>query len=104
VPVTDNADLPHLENALLWPLGDFREWARNAMRVIREIRSSDPSSGDLAWRALAADKPDAAEISPSTLLEKLGEQIAADLLKRKEVADGGYISNPFKRVSLRFAR
>lgn len=83
VPTADNAALPHLKGVLLWPLDNFREWARNAMTVMREIRSSYPGSGDLAWRALAAEKLDAAFISPSKLLEKLKEQIAADLLKKK---------------------
>jgi hypothetical protein len=40
----------------VWRIDEFREWAKTALRVIREIRREFPGTGDLAWRAIAAEK------------------------------------------------
>ena len=41
---------PHLDNVSLWPLEDFRTWAKNALSVIRDVRKTFVESGDLDWR------------------------------------------------------
>jgi hypothetical protein len=44
---------PHLDDVSLWPLEDFRSWAKNALSVIREVRKTFVESGDLDWRVNA---------------------------------------------------
>lgn len=83
VQVADDAALPHLKEVLVWNIEDFRNWARNAITVVRELRKEYPNSGDLAWRALAAERLTAACITPESLYEMLKYQVASDVLKRK---------------------
>jgi hypothetical protein len=44
---------PHLSTVALWRLDDFRKWAINALRLIRELRRTLGDDCDLAWRAQA---------------------------------------------------
>ncbi len=83
VKVADNEALPHLKGVLVWNLEEFRKWARNAITLIREIRKDYPNSGDLFWRANAAEKLTQAGITPDGILVMLKGQDAADILKRK---------------------
>lgn len=48
--------LPHLKNVYVWKLEAFRNWSQMALRTIRELRRDFPGTGDLAWRAIAAEK------------------------------------------------
>lgn len=82
VTIADDAALPHLKEVLVWGLNDFREWASNAMAVIREIRSEYPYSGDLVWRATAAEKLANAGITPRALLSMLKGRVASEVLKK----------------------
>jgi hypothetical protein len=56
VAKVDHDALPHLKDVYVWQIDEFREWAKTALRVIREIRREFPGTGDLAWRAIAAEK------------------------------------------------
>ena len=46
----------HLKPVSVWKLDRFREWANMALRVVRELRRQFPGPGDLAWRAIAAER------------------------------------------------
>jgi hypothetical protein len=74
-PVTKvkSGAVPHVKTLLVWPLKEFREWAINALRTIREIRKSFPGPGDIAWRAVALDAYATASIDPARLEAKLRE-------------------------------
>jgi hypothetical protein len=48
--------MTHLKDVYVWKLDEFRAWANTALRIIRELRRDFPGSGDLAWRAVAAEK------------------------------------------------
>src|SRR5271166_2340133 len=32
--------MPHLDSVLVWPLSDFRDWAKEALGALRELRRS----------------------------------------------------------------
>jgi hypothetical protein len=66
----DPEALPHLGGVVYWPLDDFRNWARVALAAIRDLRREFPGSGDLAWRALAAERYRRDRLDPRGL-EKL---------------------------------
>jgi hypothetical protein len=82
VRVADKAALPHLAEVLVWNLEDFRSWMNNALGVLREIRKDYPNAGDLAWRAMAAERLGAAAMTPRALLEMLETRVGATVLKR----------------------
>ena len=82
VIVADEAALPHLKNVLVWNLAEFRSWALNAISVVREIRKQYPNSGDLVWRATAAEKLAEAHVTPRELLLMLQSRIGSDVLKK----------------------
>ena len=83
VMVADEAALPHLKDVLVWNLVEFRSWAHNAISVVREIRKQYPNSGDLVWRATAAEKLAEAHVTPRELLLMLQGRIGSDVLKRR---------------------
>lgn len=84
VLVADDAALPHLKDVLVWNLDEFRKWAHNAITVVRELRKEYPNSGDLAWRALAAEKLSAACVTPESLLAMLKDRVGSEVLKRQQ--------------------
>ena len=45
----------HLDGVGLWPLDQFRDWAAEAISIIRELRRTFVEPGDLTWRATAAE-------------------------------------------------
>lgn len=71
----------HSSDILLWPLDEFRKWAEEAIQTIRELRKQYPNSGDLAWHAWAAEKIEAAHITPVALERLLKRRIAANEIK-----------------------
>lgn len=83
VSLADDAALPHLKEVLVWNLDEFRKWANNALSVVREIRKEYPNSGDLAWRATAAEKLAAASVTPDALLNMLKGRVGSMVLKRQ---------------------
>jgi hypothetical protein len=72
--------LPHLAQVSLWQIDSFRTWVQNALRVLRELRSSYTGSGNLRWRAQAMKLYRQNKISPIELREMLSNQNAAVLL------------------------
>ena len=82
VLVADDAALPHLKDVLVWNLDEFRKWAHNAIAVVRELRKEYPNSGDLVWRALAAEKLTAACVTPESLLAMLKDRVGSVVLKK----------------------
>jgi hypothetical protein len=68
---TTKGAIPTLKKLRYWNLDDFRAWATNALRVLREIRRDFPGPGNLAWRTSAAEKLKTASIAPRQLKEML---------------------------------
>lgn len=81
VKSADREALPHLTSVYLWSVDDFRKWAKNALGVIRELRSTFPGPGDLMWRATAAQKYNDNKMSPRLIIEYLKSNIAKNSLK-----------------------
>lgn len=67
----------HLDGVYFWNTNDFREWAKKALTIIRELRATFPGSGDLAWRADAISKYKANKMDPDGILTLL--QIAKNI-------------------------
>ena len=82
VLVADDAALAHLKEVLVWNIDDFRKWAHEAITVVRELRKEYPNSGDLAWRALAAEKLTTACVTPDALLAMLKDRVGFEVLKK----------------------
>ncbi|MFC4311580.1 DEAD/DEAH box helicase [Steroidobacter flavus] len=72
----DKAATVHMTGVLVWGLDDFRDWSRHALRTLRDLRRDYPGSGDLAWRARAAEALTKASIAPRALLQKLRDAMA----------------------------
>lgn len=88
-PVTEiDADcLPHLRNVYVWNIEEFRKWANNALQVVRELRSSFPSSGDLMWRAEAIEKYRLNKIDPDGIRSLLKPASELKVRDSKKIAD-----------------
>jgi hypothetical protein len=63
--------LPHLGGVFVWHLDEFCAWAKNALSVLRELRTDFPGSGDLVWRATAIEKYRENGIEPEKIIEFL---------------------------------
>jgi hypothetical protein len=59
--------MPHLKEGCVWKIDEFRALAKTALLVIRELRRTFPGSGDLAWRAAAAERLQAAQLDPASI-------------------------------------
>lgn len=70
----DRDALPHLTDVFVWNLEEFRKWGKRALSTIRELRSTFPGSGDLAWRAIAIEKYRENGIDPDSLIKLLKAQ------------------------------
>ena len=70
----------HLENVEIWPLVEFREWAKTAISTIRNLRKTFLGPGDLEWRANAADALQDNSIDAKNLAEKLRTNHAKEKL------------------------
>jgi hypothetical protein len=73
---------PHLTTVGLWPLEQFRAWARDALAVVRQLRRTLGDDGDLAWRAEAQAMFEQKGYDAGSLFRKLGGVKACDGLKR----------------------
>lgn len=62
---------PHVGELRYWRLDDFRTWTTTALAAIREVRRTFGESGDVDWRAAAAEVLRRYELDPKTLLEKV---------------------------------
>lgn len=69
--------IPHLKSVFTWPLADFRTWAKEAVRTVRELRKSFQSPGDIAWQAQAYEALRVADILPAELRERVLRQTAS---------------------------
>jgi len=73
---TTKGAIPSLKHLRYWNLEEFRGWAKNALRVLRDIRRDFPGPGNLAWRTLAAGKLKDAKIGPEQLKQMLTKTAA----------------------------
>jgi len=76
---TTEGAVPHLKNVRYWDLSDFREWAKNAIATIRELRKQYPGEVNIGWRAEAAQKLRKAKVGPKQLVEMLAT-MASDVM------------------------
>lgn len=83
VEKADHDALPHLKNVYYWNLEDFRAWAKNALSVVRILRSTFSESGDLAWRLQAEEEYENNQLSPKALANYLYQSSAAKVLRKK---------------------
>ena len=81
VKQADTDALPHLKEVYLWDLEEFRNWVTMALTVVRELRSIFPGIGDLAWRAVVAEKYVENGIDPASIISLLKSKPAAVGLK-----------------------
>jgi hypothetical protein len=83
-PVTRAAEgaMPHLDSVLVWPLSDFRDWAKQALGTLRELRRTFGEPGDLFWRAEAAETFERHGLDAPSLLRKLKEHPATKVLEQ----------------------
>jgi hypothetical protein len=79
----DSDALPHLKGVFYWELSDFRDWAKNALLVIRDIRKTFSEAGDLIWREQAMERYKSEGLCPKVLFEKLKSSSAYDILSQK---------------------
>jgi predicted secreted protein len=60
--------------AALWPLEEFRKWAREALGVIRALRRTLGDEGDIAWRAEAHEMLEKNDLDGGSLFAKLSSR------------------------------
>ncbi|MDE1146728.1 MAG: DEAD/DEAH box helicase family protein [Azospirillaceae bacterium] len=73
--------MPHLGRVTFWGLTDFRSWSDKALEAMRELRREFVESGDLAWRAQAAQKLQEIRADAPSLSAWLSARPAKALLK-----------------------
>jgi hypothetical protein len=78
----EDGAFPQLGDVSLWPIDDFRLWARSALGVIRGLRRTLGDECDLAWRAEAQSVFEHNEFDAPSLHRKLSQMKAAKALKR----------------------
>jgi hypothetical protein len=62
--------VPHLATVLTWPLASFRDWAKGALSVLRELKKTFREPGDIEWQARALEAYRGAALSPKALKER----------------------------------
>ena len=72
---------PHLKQVAFWPLDEFRSWAKDALALVRKLRTTFVEPGDLAWRANAAEAFEQASLDAPSLMGKLKRRMAANELQ-----------------------
>jgi hypothetical protein len=72
--------VPHLKGLTFWGLKDFREWAKEVLSTIRELRTTFVEPGDLEWRLKAADIFKQKGYDAESLVKRLNKQMAKDML------------------------
>ena len=70
----------HLRGVALWPLDEFRRWARDAVSVVREVRRTFVEPGNLVWRASAAETFEQGGLDAMGLHATLRSRSAVDRL------------------------
>ncbi|WP_314716970.1 DEAD/DEAH box helicase [Sphingobium yanoikuyae] len=69
---------PALKKVHYWLLDDFRQWAKDAINTIRELKAKLPPHGDLFWREDAFARLHKDELTQNTIVGRLS--IAADVM------------------------
>jgi hypothetical protein len=73
--------MPHLARVAYWRLDEFRHWADKALETVRDLRREFVESGDLAWRAQAANKLEEIRADAPSLSAWLSDRPAKQQLK-----------------------
>ena len=73
--------IPHLKSVSLWNLGDFVGWAKQAMLILRKLRTTFEESGNLAWRREAEEEFKKNKLDATSLLRTLKDNIASEKLE-----------------------
>jgi hypothetical protein len=69
--------MPHLQDVFTWPLESFRQWAKNALAILRDLKKTFREPGDLAWRSTALEAYQRSRLSPLALKELVTSESAA---------------------------
>ena len=72
---------PSLNNVALWPIDEFRTWAKKALTVMRELRTAFSEPGDLEWRIRAAEAFEANGMDALSLHARLARRKASENLE-----------------------
>lgn len=75
---------PHLTDVSLWPLDEFRKWAKSAIAVVRDIRRTFAEPGDVDWRQSAREKLEYHKIDAPSVFSLLQQNKATDCLTVRE--------------------
>ena len=67
----------------MWSLADFREWTKRALQVVRDLPRTFPRSGDLVWRATAAERFKAAQLDQASRIGMFVTQRSAERVFKK---------------------
>lgn len=84
VVIVTNADASskdcqtHLNGVAVWPLDEFRDWAKAVLKTIRGLRARLSGLGDLAWRAEALAVLEEISATPSSLKRALAEMTVGE--------------------------
>jgi hypothetical protein len=83
-PVTraESGAFPHLNDVALWPLDEFRKWAKAVLSTVRELRRSLGEEGDLVWRAQAQSVFEEKQFDAPSLVRLLSKSKASECLKK----------------------
>lgn len=73
--------MSHLGNVSIWPLDEFRKWAKMALATVREVRKTFSEPGDLAWRSEAASAFERDGLDAKSIYSKLSKYRANEYLK-----------------------
>ncbi len=83
VDVYQSGAEPHLNNLSLWKLSDFKQWAADAMALVRELRKTFSEPGNLVWRAEASEQLQNKGFDIDSLFSYLKSQNARTLMTEK---------------------
>lgn len=70
----------HLRSVAYWDVGDFCEWARTVMHVVRQLRDRVGSVNDETWRSEAIELLSSVGATPEALLERVRGSMATEKL------------------------
>jgi hypothetical protein len=84
VSIATKGAMPHLNDVHYWSLDEFKQWAKNALSVIRELKRKFVESGDLVWRAEAAEAFEKNMLDAPSIEKFLKSRIASKILKAEK--------------------
>lgn len=73
--------IPHLKMVGFWKLDDFKIWAKDALRIVRELRTTFKETGDIGWRADALSKLESEKLTFDQIYLQLENNRAHEVLK-----------------------